>query len=100
MRSRYSAYVVSLPKYIIKTTHKDNQDFTNDLKQWENEILHFCHNYTFEKLTILEYSEKKDDTIAFVKFQANISLNTEDHSFIEHSIFKKVNDHWLYHSAK
>lgn len=100
MRSRYTAYAVSLPKYIIKTTHKENQEFTNNFQQWEDEILDFCQNFTFEKLTILEHTEKKDDSIAFVKFQANISFNNEDHSFIEHSRFEKVDNHWLYHSAK
>jgi len=99
MRSRYTAYALTLPKYIIKTTHKDNHDFTDNFQEWEDGILDFCHNYTFKKLIILEHSEKKGEMIAFVKFQANISLNSEDHSFIEHSRFEKVNNHWLYHSA-
>lgn len=99
MRSRYSAYYLSLAKYIIKTTHKDNQDFTNNIQQWEDEILEFCRNFTFEKLTILEHSNQ-NDTVAFVKFQANISLNNEDHTFIEHSRFEKVENQWLYHSVK
>jgi len=100
MRSRYTAYCLSLAKYIIKTTHEDNPDFTDDLIQWENEILEFSKNYTFEKLTIMEHSEQIDQKYAFVTFKATIRSKTQDHSFIEKSRFEKINNNWLYHSAQ
>jgi len=100
MRSRYTAYFLSLPNYIIKTTHKDNPDYNDDFAQWKNEILEFTQNYTFEKLTILEYTKQAENRFAFVNFKAHISHNNEDHTFTENSRFEKVDNVWFYHSAK
>jgi len=94
MRSRYSAYSVSDATYIIQTTHTSNEDFTNNLVQWQNEILDFSRNYTFKKLTILEHTE--EDNIAFVTFKASLYYHDQDHSFIERSKFTKSNNIWLY----
>jgi len=95
MKSRYSAFYLNLPKYIIKTTHPNNPDFSNDIKQWTKDIVEFSTNCDFISLEILE-SNPYSDTEATVTFKANIFSNGEDISFIEKSQFYKLNNRWLY----
>lgn len=97
MRSRYSAYFLANAKYIIKTTHPLNIDFQEDKISWEKEILEFSQNYTFEKLTILEFIES--ETTSFVTFRAQITCEKNDHTFREKSSFKKINNTWMYLKA-
>ncbi len=94
MKSRYSAFAVSNVNYIISTTHKENPDFTDDLKSWEKDILAFCKYTKFEKLEILEFLE--DDKESFVTFKATLFQDKKDISFIEKSRFLKVEDKWFY----
>lgn len=98
MKSRYSAYSTSNAKYIIETTHKDNPDFTDNIKEWENDILIFCNNTKFIGLEILEFID--DENESFVKFKANIIQKENDVSFIEKSRFLKVDGKWLYVDGK
>jgi len=98
MRSRYCAFFLSLPEYIIKTTHKNNIDYTQNIKEWENDILYFTQNFNFEKLTIIKNTP--DDDISFVTFKAQISCNGKDESFTEKSKFEKINNRWLYLSGE
>lgn len=87
MRSRYSAFAVSDYKYIIKTTHEENPDFTKDTEAWRNSILEFCNSYDFENLKILEYIN--EDEISFVTFKASLLYNGKDSSFTEKADFIK-----------
>lgn len=98
MKSRYSAYATSNAKYIIETTHKDNPDFTDNIKEWENDILIFCNNTKFIGLEILEFID--DENESFVKFKANIIQQGNDVSFVEKSRFLKVEGIWLYVDGK
>jgi SEC-C motif-containing protein len=98
MASRYSAFVVSDFKYIIKTTHKENIDFTSDISNWKNSILDFCKNCEFKKLDILEFIDGEDE--AYVTFKVNIICEDKDNSFTERSKFFKENNMWLYHSGE
>lgn len=98
MKSRYSAYVTSNAKYIIETTHKDNPDFTDNIKEWENDILIFCNNTKFIGLEILEFID--DENESFVKFKANMIQQGNDVSFVEKSRFLKVEGIWLYVDGK
>ncbi|NDE82074.1 MAG: zinc chelation protein SecC, partial [Chlamydiia bacterium] len=38
MRSRYSAYALCLPAYIISTTHPASPQFCHDLTDWSEKI--------------------------------------------------------------
>jgi len=98
MKSRYSAYAVSNLSYIIKTTHRENQDFTTDISNWKKDILEFCKNTDFQKLEILEFIDGTNE--AFVTFKATIFSEGNDMSFIEKSKFFKVDGMWLYHSGE
>jgi len=97
MRSRYAAFKLSLAKYIIKTTHKENPDYSTDIIKWEKDILDFSNNFTFVKLNILEFIDGEE--IANVTFHVNILLKENDASFTEKSTFQKHNNQWLYHSG-
>lgn len=94
MRSRYTAYVFNKPKYIIRTTHPKNIDFQKNTSLWIKSIEEFSLNYTFEKLTILDFIESYPTS--YVTFCAKINLSGEDNSFCEKSSFEKLNNKWLY----
>ncbi len=98
MKSRYSAYVVKNVKYIMKTTHINNVDYTSDTKSWSWDLLEFCNHSEFKNLRILNFEESKD--ISYVQFHASIFINSKDCSFTENSKFIKINDIWYYHSAQ
>lgn len=98
MRSRYSAYALNLPEYIITTTHPKNPDFIHDTKKWSQKISEFCLNTDFNKLEILDFQDK--DPFATVTFVAHLSQNNKDISFTEKSSFEKLNGKWLYHTGQ
>ena len=97
MKSRFTAFSVQNADYIVFTTHKDNPDFTNDIKSWKADILDFSQNTNFEKLEILDFSEEDaEDTESFVTFKATLKQYNNDISFTEKSRFLKENGKWLY----
>lgn len=81
MKSRYSAYALKIPSYIIATTHPKNSSYKKDFKSWEKEILE--SRISFNKLDIIDVEETT------VTFMVN-------NSFIEKSYFEKVDGKWLY----
>jgi SEC-C motif-containing protein len=98
MRSRYSAYSLSLCDYIISTTHLDNPEYKEDINLWKKEILEFCEKTNFEKLEILNFNLDKE--ISYVTFIAYLSQQKRDISFLEKSTFKKVEGKWLYEKGE
>ena len=98
MKSRYSAYATSNAKYIIETTHKDNPDFTDNIKEWENDILIFCNNTKFIGLEILEFID--DENESYVMLKANMIQQGNDVSFVEKSRFLRVDEKWFYVDGK
>jgi SEC-C motif-containing protein len=98
MRSRYSAYALNLPGYIIQTTHPENPHFSHNIKTWAKEISDFCLLTQFKKLEILEFQETKD--VAFVTFVAHLMQKGQDATFTEKSRFAKVQNRWLYQSGE
>jgi SEC-C motif domain protein len=98
MRSRYSAYALGLPAYIISTTHPANPQFCHDIAQWTQEISEFCFHTEFEKLEILDVQE--NDNFGTVTFVAHLTQNKKDVSFTERSLFEKIKGKWLYKSAQ
>lgn len=98
MRSRYSAFALGNYKYIIKTTHQHNQDYTDDIKKWQDSILEFCNSCEFYSLEVIDFIDGEVES--FVTFTATIFCNAEDSSFTEKSRFLKENGRWLYHSGE
>lgn len=98
MRSRYSAYALCLPEYIIATTHPTNPQFCHDATQWSQSLAEFCSYTEFNKLEILDFQQK--DHFAIVTFVAYLSQNKKNVSFKEKSYFEKVEGKWLYRRGK
>lgn len=98
MKSRYTAFAANEYKYIIKTTHKENSDYSSDKESWKNSILEFSKISKFEKLDILEFIDGENE--AFVTFKATIFQGAIDVSFIEKSRFLKDDGVWYYHSGE
>lgn len=94
MRSRYSAYALHLPSYIMETTHPDNPHFNPDTIAWGQSISSFCLNTVFNKLEILNHQPLGNH--ATVTFVAHLTQNHKDASFQEQSYFEKVKGKWLY----
>lgn len=97
MRSRYSAYALGLPDYIIATTHPENSSYMEDKKSWRASILQFSHSTQFEGLNILQFLDGEKE--AYVTFFAQLKQKNQDTSFQEKSRFKKVGEKWLYVSG-
>lgn len=98
MRSRFCAFALKNSKYIIKTTHKENPDYTDNIQSWEKSILEFSNSCEFKNLTILEFIDKEFE--AYVTFKAFLTCDGKDNSFTEKSKFLKHNNMWLYHSGE
>lgn len=94
MQSRYSAYALHLADYIVRTTHPNNSDFTEDTSAWKISILEFTHNTRFTGLKILDFTDGENE--AFVIFEATLSSGI----LKEKSRFLKVEEKWLYESAE
>ncbi len=98
MRSRYSAYVLNLPNYIVETTHPASPQYSENKFAWKRKITHFSKNSTFQKLEILEFKEK--GTLATVIFTVYLLHGEEDATFTEKSYFEKINERWLYRGGQ
>ena len=98
MKSRYSAFVAHNTAYIMKTTHKQNEDYSNDIKVWEESISNFSEHTDFKRLEIYDF--KEEENIAYVTFKATIFQGAIDISFVEKSKFLKEDGVWLYHSGE
>lgn len=94
MRSRYSAYALHLPDYIIETTHLDSPSFLKDPLLWRREITEFSLSTRFAKLEILHAEEKEDK--GTVIFRAHLFQGNNNVSFQENSSFIKVKGKWFY----
>lgn len=94
MRSRYSAYALNIPNYIIETTHPSNPQYSENKFAWALSISQYSKNSIFQKLDILNFKEKNNG--AEVTFKAHIMQNGHDSSFTERSYFEKMNDRWFY----
>jgi peptide deformylase len=94
MRSRYSAFALCLPEYIIETTHPAHPGYSDDIPNWIKGITSFSKTASFENLFI--YHTQQKGNIGSVTFGAKIQQGIKDQSFTEKSLFEKVHDRWLY----
>lgn len=94
MRSRYCAYALDLPHYIIATTHPNNIDYTDETSAWKEQIRAFSLNTQFSGLTISEFID--GESVAYVTFEAMLNGTV----FREKSCFLKENGKWFYESGE
>ena len=90
MKSRYSAFATAQSQYIIKTTHPDNSDYSEDKKSWRASIDLFSKDTEFLGLEIVEFQDGIEES--FVTFRATFSSGI----LTEKSRFLKVDGRWLY----
>ena len=98
MRSRFAAYALCIPDYIIHTTHPANSQFCRNTREWTQEISEFSSHTEFKDLEILEFQES--GSLATVTFFAHLIQGGKDVSFTEKSQFEKVKGKWLYRSGQ
>lgn len=98
MRSRYTAYVLNLPDYIVKTTHPASPQYSDNKFSWKRKISQFATNSTFQKLEILDSKEK--NSLGTVVFTCYILQDGQDASFTEKSYFEKIKDRWFYRGGQ
>lgn len=98
MRSRYSAYALNRPDYIMTTTHPENPHYSKNKMIWRKSIIEFSQESIFEKLVIHKSSEKANT--AKVTFTAYITQDNQDATFTERSTFEKLDGRWLYRSGE
>lgn len=94
MRSRYSAYALNYPEYIVDTTHPASPQFNDNKFAWKRSISNFSKNTTFQRLEILDFKEK--ESLATVTFTCHILQEGQDASFTEKSYFEMHKGRWFY----
>jgi SEC-C motif-containing protein len=98
MRSRYAAYALDRPQYIIQTTHPRNPMYNRDTIAWTVSIHQFSQTTAFQGLLILSHEESALE--GYVTFHAILkNFQGTDMSFIEKSYFLKEKGLWLYRSG-
>lgn len=98
MRSRYSAYVLNIPDYIIETTHPASPQYSENKLLWRRAISQFSRRSSFHRLEVLDFKEK--NTLAIVTFTAHVSQGDRDTTFTERSFFEKINNRWFYRGGQ
>lgn len=98
MKSRYAAYAMNVPEYIVETTHPTSPEYTDNKFSWKRKISLFSTHYAFHKLEIHDF--KENGLFASVTFTAHISLRDEDQTYTETSYFEKLNGRWFYRNGK
>ncbi len=98
MRSRYAAYALGIPDYIIRTTHPDGPVWERDRDAWQRSIEAFSTSCSFDGLTILDSSARGDR--GEVHFRAQLDDQGTDRSFAERSLFYRHDGRWKYHSGE
>lgn len=97
MRSRYSAYVMGNIDYIIATMHPESQHLQGNQAEWRAGLHYFAENTDFVGLEILDSERSLDDLdTGWVTFHAILKNDGEDTSYVERSLFKKLDGRWLY----
>ena len=94
MRSRYAAYALDLPDYIIGTTHPENSNFQTDTDAWREDLHKFSKLTQFDSLTVHEFVDGDEE--AFVTFTAHLRQAGLDNTFKEKSRFKRLDGRWMY----
>jgi len=97
MRSRYTAYALNLPDYIIATTHPGSPHYSENKFSWKRSLSKFSSASQFHKLKILDFKERK--SLATVTFTAYVSEDSHDSTFTEKSTFEKIGSRWLYRNG-
>jgi SEC-C motif-containing protein len=97
MRSRYSAYALCLPEYIMRTTHPDHKDNLLNKEELKKKFSDFAKMTNFHRLEIIDFQNGEEE--AFVTFMAQMSQGSHPMQLHEKSRFLKIGPQWLYRDA-
>jgi len=98
MRSRYSAYAMDLPQYIMETTHPQCAEYDEERERWEESIHFFYQNTEFLGLEIKNFTPGKRE--AWVTFVAHLSQKDKPVFLTEKSRFIKEGGLWVYRDSE
>ena len=92
MRARYSAFVVTLPDYIVDTTHPDHRD-----KGLRTSVVHWMAQTSWDGLDVIKTEGgSESDNLGKVEFVANYTFNEKPRKHHELSKFRLVEDRWMF----
>lgn len=94
MRARYSAYALGKIRFVMQTTHAQSPHWSANTAQWRKELKQFAQQTDFVGLQILH--ESQDDPMATVTFHAILMRQGQDVSYVEKSLFEKINGRYYY----
>ena len=90
MRSRYSAYLLIIPRYIFKTWHSETRPSIEELRKSPNQ--------KFVGLTIIDTELGMDnDEIGSVTFIVTFEEDGQLKEYQEKSSFKREKNKWVYY---
>jgi SEC-C motif-containing protein len=105
MRSRYSAYSLSLVDYIVETTHPENPLLQKDNGvSLRKDAASTCKKISWDKLVVMDTEDvsESEGTVTFQTYfkvrgqQGQRSQGFHVQTFIEKSTFLKEDGKWLY----
>lgn len=98
MRSRFSAYALNMPDYLIATTDPASPNYSENKFSWKRSLSHFSQNTEFQQLKILDF--KESGLFATVVFVAVIAQGGSDATFTERSYFERSRGRWYYRNGE
>mmetsp|Transcript_15960 Transcript_15960/g.24865 ORF Transcript_15960/g.24865 Transcript_15960/m.24865 type:complete len:253 (+) Transcript_15960:229-987(+) len=97
IKSRYSAYALGLPEYIIASTAKNSEEYQYDEATWKKEIRSFMDGYDFQRGVFIDRCKYFGPNVAYVEFKARmVSEGGQEAEFIENSRIEKKGNRWYY----
>jgi SEC-C motif-containing protein len=91
MRSRFTAYALQNPGYLVATTAEEER-----AKLDLDELTRYCRGVKCISLKILRASGSPADEVGEVIFQASLQINGKRMLHKEHSRFRKEQGRWMY----
>ena len=97
MRSRFSAFAVGRAKYLVNSTAELGPMWQPDTDAWERSLRAQCAGARFTALRVLAAPPPPDGGPGFVRFEADVVENGEQHTISELSRFTLQRGSWVYH---
>ena len=96
MRARYSAFVVTLPDYIVETTHPDQRD-----KGLRTSVVHWMSQTSWDGLDVLKTDGGAEgEKTGVVEFVAKYTLDEKSRKHHERSKFRMHQDMWMFYDGE
>lgn len=95
VRARYTAYIMHMPDFLIKTTHPDNDDYKDDREKWRMQLKGYMFRTTFDKLEILDAHDNE------VRYRMHIyEFHLDPATVTETCQFARIDGQWRYLSGE